>query len=170
MRIQCKARNMSFKRKYSLYTVVLLVLLFAVNSTIALLFSGDGRKMNETVEKYFTHENNNLLRGACRVWPRKSFALDYSICHWSSSPKTMCFKHRGIKLADKDGYVFITSNAVSLEELFQRNCLGDQIVSLLKCFNQTTLKLKIKYILVLDFIKGNNSNTCEEYSNFFKKL
>lgn len=49
---------MSLKRKYSLYTVVLLVLLFAVNSTIALLFSGDGRKMNETVEKYFTHENN----------------------------------------------------------------------------------------------------------------
>lgn len=55
----------------------------------------------------------------------------------------------------------MTSNIANLEE---------QIVPLLKCFNRSTLKLKTKYNLILDFSKENNSNSIELYSNFFSNL
>lgn len=69
-------------------------------------------------------------------------------------------QHCGRKLVDQ-ARVFIASNNVSLEK---------QIVPLLKCFNRTTSKLKTKHILVLDFFEDNNSNYCEDYSNFFQNL
>lgn len=150
---------MSFGRKYFLYTVVLLFLLFAVNPTKALLFISDGKNMNETVEKYFPHENNLCV--VLAESDKQEFLPP--IFHLPLVVFTMnhVLQHCGRKLADQDGYVFIASNNVSLEK---------QIVPLLKCFNRTTSKLKTKYILVLVVFEDNNSNYCKDYSNFFQNL
>lgn len=67
----------------------------------------------------------------------------------------------GRKSTDQDGYVFMTSNSAKLEE---------QIVPLLECFNRSTLRLKTKYTLILDFSEDNDLSRCESYSYFFHNL
>lgn len=63
----------------------------------------------------------------------------------------------GSKSTDLDEYIFMTSNAASLE---------NRIIPLLRCFNRSTLKLKTKYILILD----RDSGCYVAYSYFFQNL
>lgn len=66
----------------------------------------------------------------------------------------------GSKSTDQDGYIFMISNAASLE---------NQIIPLLRCFNRSTLKLKTKYILILDF-SDSDSGRYEAHSYFLQNL
>lgn len=54
---------MNFKRKYFPYTSVLLTLVFVLNSTEALQFSGDDNEheVEKGIQNYFPQENNLFL-------------------------------------------------------------------------------------------------------------
>lgn len=63
------------------------------------------------------------------------------------------------KLTDQDGYVFMTSKSTDIE---------GQMVPLLKCLNHTTLKIRTKYHLILDFTEDRVSY--ETYENYYNNL
>lgn len=65
----------------------------------------------------------------------------------------------GNKLQDYSGYVFKTSNSASIEV---------HLFPVLKCLNQTTLKIKTKFMLLVDSSKGRIP--FDTYSTFFNNL
>lgn len=135
---------------------VLITLLLSVASTESVLFSGGLEDEENVIQKYFPHENT-----LCVVLSEPDTFLPTLHVPVIVHTQEQVLQDCGSKLTDQDGYVIVTSNAANLE---------GQIIPLLKCFNQTTLKLKTKYILVFDISDDDNLNYNETYSSFFLKL
>lgn len=139
--------------------LTLRTLVFVLNSTIALQFSDDDKnEVEDAIQKYFPQENNLCV---VLMEPEKEVLLPQFHVPVVVFTQDQVLRDCGRILTDLNGYVFITSHTASLEK---------QIVPLLNCFNRTTLKLKTKYILILDFSKNNHSSSNEKYSNFFYNL
>lgn len=149
--------KMNLRRKFFPLPSVILSLLFTAVSTKSLRFSEDGRKMMvDAVQEYFPHEN--VL---CVVTPDEDELLPAFNLPVVVFTRDRLLQDCGRNPIEQDGYVFVTSDAETLEQ---------QIVPLLKCFNRTTFRLKTKYILVLDVSENSTSNSCEPYSDFFHSL
>lgn len=113
--------------------------------------------MVETIQNYFPHENC-----LCLEVTAEEQLLPIPTLHVPAVVFTQdrVLQDCGSKSTDQDGYIFMTPNAASLE---------NQIIPLLRCFNRSTLKLKTKYILILDF-SDSDSGRYEAYSYFFLNL
>lgn len=112
--------------------------------------------VNQLIEKFFPYENNfyviQLELGNENYFP--NFLVPVV-----AYTKDQILLDCDGKLKDQEGYVFMTSNTTNIEV---------QMVPLLTCLNKTTLKIKTKYILILDFTEDCISN--EAYGNYFDSL
>lgn len=155
------SNNMRLKTHYFQCISLLFTLLCSEVTSKSLRFSSGTKniaKLSDAIEKYFPYENN-----LCLVLAEDGVE---AFCPTLRVPVVVFTQEHvlqdcGRTMKDHDGYVFMTSNFASL---FQ------QIVPLLKCFNQTTLKLKTIYILILDLSKTIPSNRWEDYRFFFQNL
>lgn len=154
---------MNFKRKYFPYTSVLLTLVSVLYSTKALQFSDDDdddeHEVEKAIQNYFPQENNLFV--VFPVESNKEAFLPLFHVPVVVFTQDQVLRGCGRNVTDLNGYVFITSHTSSLEKM---------IVQLLNCFNRTTLKLKTKYILILDFSEENHACRKEKYSHFFYNL
>lgn len=145
---------MLFERQVMLCSCVLFTMLLSAVSTESVMLSGGVEEAANVIQKYFPHENT-----LCVVLSEPDTFLPTFHVPVILHTQEQVFQDCSSKLTEQEGYVIVTSNAENLE---------GQIIPLLKCFNQTTLKLKTKYILVFHISDDENSN--ETYSSFFLKL
>lgn len=145
---------MLFERQVMLCNCVLFTMLLSAVSTESVMLSGVVEEAVNVIQKYFPHENT-----LCVVLSEPDTFLPTSHVPVILHTQEQVFQDCSSKLTEQEGYVIVTSNAENLE---------GQIIPLLKCFNQTTLKLKTKYILVFHISDDEHSN--ETYSSFFLKL
>lgn len=138
---------MSFRGSHFAYISVVLAILFGVSVVQSLQFCGSVKKVVETIQNYFQHENCFCVMPTLHV-AAVVFTQDRVL------------QDCGSKSTDQGGYIFMTSNAVRWQY---------QIIPLLRCFNRSTLKLKTKYILILDF-SDSNPGRYEAYSYFFRNI
>lgn len=159
IRVKGNLIKMSVTRKYFPHTSVLWTLIFCVRSSQCLQYPDGNRKLvADAIQKYFP-----LEKTLCVVL---SESVDEAFLPPFHVPVIVFTKDQllqgcGEQLMDQDGYVLLASNAAHLER---------QMLPLLKCFNETTLKLKTKYILVLDLSKESHLSRDESYSRFFHNL
>lgn len=141
LRIPFKPRWVLEEDTLRIYISVVLAILFVVSFMQSHQFCGSVKKVVEPIQNYFPHEN--CLCVVLGVTAEEEF-LPMPTLH---VPEVVFTKDRvlqdcGSKSTNQDGYIFMTSNAASLEI---------QIIPHLRCFNRSTLKLKTKYILITDF-------------------
>lgn len=120
------------------------------------ILNKDERKVKQLIEKFFPFESN--LRVIKLELCEEEYFPNFHLPVVLYTENQMLEECHG-NLEDQDGYVFMTSNTTKIEV---------QIVPFLKCLNKTTLKIKTKYILVLDSSKGRIS--FETYSVLFNNL
>lgn len=112
--------------------------------------------VNQLVKKFFPNENNlcviQLELGDEEYFPK----FHVPVVAYS---RDQILQDCDGKLKDQDGYVLVTSNASDIEV---------HMVPILKCLNLTTLKIKTKYILILDSTEDRISY--ETYENHFDYL
>lgn len=128
---------MSFRVSHFAYISIIMAILFGVSLMQSLQFCGSVKKVVETIQNYFPPEN--CLYVVLGVTAEEEL-LPMPTLHVPAVVFTQdrVLQDCGSKSTDQDGYIFMTSNAASLE---------NQIIPLLRCFNRSTLKLKTKYIL-----------------------
>lgn len=133
--------------------------LFIAYNNYEVLNDGGGVKVAKAVQDYFPDESNLCLVESMNT-DKETFQLKLSVPVVVFSQEEVLHKCSE-KLIDSDGYILIFSNTVNLEV---------HTVLLLKCFNQTTLKLKTKYILVIDASFVGTPNKSRNYISCLSKL
>lgn len=112
--------------------------------------------VNQLIEKFFPYEHNVCVIQLELVNDKYFPNFHVPVVAYT---RDQILQDCDGKLKDQDGYVFMTSNTTNIEV---------QMVPLLKCLNRTTLKIKTKYILILDFTEDRTSD--EAYGNYFNSL
>lgn len=146
---------MSVTRKYLPCNSVLLTLIYCVSSAQCLQFTDDDRQLvADAIQSYFPVEKTLCVVPA--ESDDEAFLPPFHVPVVVFSQDQL-LEGCGEQIKYQDGYVLITSTYANLE---------GRIVPLLKCVNETTLKLKTKYILVLDLSKDSQLNRDKNYSFF----
>lgn len=149
--------------KRSLFQYPLLILSNFFGFILEISFALDIKRLmsseanvNQLIEKFFPYENNfcviQLELGNDKFFPNFHVPV-------VAYTRDQILQDCDGKLKDQDGYVFMTSNSTNIEV---------QMIPILTCLNKTTLKIKTKYILILDFTEDCISN--EAYRNYFDSL
>lgn len=109
--------------------------------------------LNQLVKKFFPHEKNLYL---IQLEPNHDTPGEDKYVLTVVYNKDQIIRDCDCKFQDYSGYVFTTSNSAGIEV---------HLFPVLKCLNQTTLKIKTKFMLLLDSSKGRIP--FDTYSTFF---